>query len=81
MAQVAGIYEAVWRPEEVGYTKAAQLIGPLTAGIARLEADPENFEVFNPPNGWGSYRNFVPWLKQYLAACEEYPEADIEASR
>ena len=31
MAREAGIYEACWRPEEIGITKAAQLIEPHKA--------------------------------------------------
>ncbi len=32
-------------------------------------------------NGWGTYKNFVPWVAKYLAACEEYPDADVSVSR
>lgn len=78
MADAAGIYEAVWRPKEIGITKAAQLIDPLTAGLALLKADPAKFEAFNAPNGWGLYEHFVPWVESYLRACEKNPEAAVE---
>lgn len=81
MAREAGIYEVVWRPEEVGVTHARQLIEPLRGGIARLKADPAHFEQFNSSNGWGLYINFVPWLEQYLAACEANPDAEVSVSR
>ena len=81
MAAEAGIYEHLWRPEEIGITKAAQLIEPLRKGVALMKADPERFQKHNPKNGWGSYDIFVPWIEKYLAACEEYPEADVSASR
>lgn len=35
----------------------------------------------NSPNGWGTYKYFVPWLEKYLAACKEYPDAVVEVSR
>lgn len=81
MAREAGIYEHCWRPEEIGIKVAAQLIGPLQAAIAAMEADPARFEKHNAPNGWGLYEHFVPWLKKYLAACEEFPDAEVHVSR
>ena len=82
MAEAAGIYNHVWRPEELPEIKtAADLIEPLRAGILRMEADPQKFIALNPANGWGSYETFLPWLKRYLAACMEYPKATIDASR
>lgn len=81
MAKAAGIYEAVWRPDEHGLTTAAQLIPILEEGIARLEAEPEKYCALNPSNGWGSYDDFLPWLKQYRDACKQNPGATVEVSR
>lgn len=81
MADEAGIYQALWRPEEIGITKAAQLIAPLFAGLELLRADPPRFEKLNPENGWGDYRGFVVFVEKYLDACREYPEAIVRASR
>lgn len=77
MARAAGIYEALWRPETIGITKAAQLIIPLTEGLARLKADPAEYEAHNAPNGWGMYEHFVPFVERYLAACVANPDADV----
>jgi len=81
MADAAGIYEALWRPEEKGYTKAHQLINPLTEGLAKLKADPAHYEKFNSPNGWGMYEHFVPFVEKYLDACKANPNALITVSR
>lgn len=81
MANAADIYEALWCPEDVGFTKAKQLIEPLTKGLELMRSDPAKFKAFNSPNGWGLYENFVPWVARYLRACEEYPEARISVSR
>lgn len=81
MATEAGIYKHLWRPEEIGVTKAAQLIGPLTAGVALMRSDPERFKAFDAPNGWGTYEHFLPWVDEYLAACVENPDADVNVSR
>ena len=40
MADKAGIYGPVWRPEEVGIVVASQLIEPLRKGIDTAMADP-----------------------------------------
>lgn len=79
MADDAGIYKQLWHPEEVGATKAAQLIGPLRTGLALLLSDEERFEKFNPENGWGDYHGLLVFVSEYLAACEEHPDADVSA--
>lgn len=81
MADAAGIYNELWRPEEIGITKASQLIEPLRAGLERLRADPNKFEQYNASNGWGLYEHFVQWVQKYLIACEEHPDANVSVSR
>lgn len=81
MADAAGIYEALWRPEEIGITEAHQLIEPLTKAVADMKANPEKYKEFNATNGWGTYEQFIPWIEQYLTACIEYPNSIVEVSR
>lgn len=81
MAGEAGIYEALWRPEEIGITKASQLIDPLTNGLDLLRSDPQRFKRHNPPNKWGDYDGLVDFVCEYLKACRAHPEADVSVSR
>ena len=81
MADAAGIYEILWRPEEVAIVRALDLIEKLEAGIAAMKADPAKFKAFNPKNGWGDYDGFVRWCEEYLAACRNFPWAKVRASR
>lgn len=81
MAEAAGIYKCLWRPEEIGIRYASQLIEPLEAGINQLNADPDKFKAFNASNGWGTYDNFLPWCKKYLEACQSYPKALVYVCR
>lgn len=81
MAIAAGIYHQLWRPDEIGITKASQLIEPLRKGLETLKSDPSKFEAFNAPNGWGTYEQFVPWVENYLQKCEKYPDADVSVCR
>jgi hypothetical protein len=80
MANEAGVYGVVWRPEENGITKATQLIEPLAQAFMVMTEDPARFQQYNAANGWGLYEHFVPWLGKYLAACKEHPDADVRAS-
>ena len=81
MADAAGIYKALWRPEEIGITKASQLVKPLTDGVHTLVEQPTHFKQFNSMNGWGMYEHFVPFVAEYLEACRNNPDADIRVSR
>ena len=81
MAEAAGIYKHLWRPEELGISRAAELIVPLAAGLALLEAEPERFRKFDAENGWGKYENFVPFVRDCLKACIDHPNATVSASR
>lgn len=81
MAREAGIYKAVWRPEEIGIEYASQLISTLSAGISKMRANPSKFRALDSPNGWGLYDNFVPWLERYLQACMDHPNAKVETDR
>lgn len=77
MADEAGVYKHLWRPEEVGISRASQLIEPLTKAIELMKAEPDRFKRLDAPNRWGTYDDFVPWLERYLNACIEYPNADV----
>jgi hypothetical protein len=80
MASEAGIYEACWHPDKIGITKAGQIIPILEKGIADMEARRNHYEQFNAKNGWGLYKHFMPWLRDYLDACRNNPEADVRTS-
>jgi hypothetical protein len=81
MARAAGVYEAMWRPDEKGWATAADITPALTEGLQRLTETPLAFESLNPPNGWGSYDGFVCAVRSYLTACQLHPSAVIELSR
>lgn len=81
MASEAGLYDELWRPNEVGITTARQLIEPLAKGFALLTSDPARFEKFNAENGWGLHKNFVPFVGNYLKACVDNPDAIVSVWR
>jgi len=81
MAAKAGIYKHLWRPDEIGIVKAKKLISPLKDGLNRMKKNPSFYRQFEPENKWGTYENFIPWIEEYLKACETYPDALISVSR
>lgn len=81
MAAEAGIYVALWRPEDIPASTAGQLVPLLRDGLATLLREPERFTALNPENGWGSYEGLVRVATEYLAACEANPDAEVSVSR
>lgn len=81
MAKEAGVYQHLWHPEDIGVSIAEQLIGPLEGAIKKMKAHPEYFKSFDSLNGWGTYRDFLPWLEEVLDDCRHYPKALISVSR
>jgi hypothetical protein len=81
MAGTAGIYEALWRPEEIGITTAHQLIEPISKGIAFLAMHRHLCEQDNPPNGWGNWQGLYDFCCDYLKACTAHPLAAVRVSR
>lgn len=81
MAEEAGIYKHLWRPDEIGVTAASELIEPLRAGLHQLVERPSHFKQFDSPNGWGLYIHFVPFVSRYFEACVNNPSALVRVSR
>lgn len=81
MAAAAGIYEHVWRPDECGVLAACDIIQPLRNAIEWMENNGDLCKEHDAPNGWGTYEQFLPWIRKYLSACEKHPQARVEVSR
>ena len=81
MAEKAGIYKALWRPEELKANRAEQIIPLLKMGLRELLNNPEEFKKLDSKNGWGTYEPFVGFVTKYLEACEANPTAIINVSR
>ena len=80
MADRAGIYEALWHPEQIKATKASDIIDIVDEGLQKMRVDPQYYKRFDSPNGWGIYDHFIPWIEKYLQALKENPDALIEVS-
>lgn len=80
MAVAGGFYKVLWGHDE-NIKSAKDLIEPLEKGLKEMKEKPDHFKQFNSKNGWGLYKNFVPWLEKLINACKEYPKANIYISR
>ena len=81
MAEKAGIYKIIWRPEESGIKIAADLIQPLEKAIQEIVNNRAAYEELNPENGWGSYESFINFVINLANACKRNPLASVTASR
>lgn len=81
MADAAGIYEALWRPEEIFCDTTKQILPILKEGYSKLLADPDFYKQFEPENKWGTYDGLVKKVKEVIIACEQYPSAKIRTDR
>ena len=81
MAEAAGIYYALWRPEEIGATQSKDIIEIVKEGLLKMVCAPTEYKQYDSPSGWGIYDHFVPFVSKYLEACIKHPNATIEVSR
>lgn len=81
MAEEAGCYQAMWRPDDAGIQSAHELVPILSESLGKLTSNPGHFTALNPENGWGSYEILVEFVRDYLRACREYPEAHVDVWR
>lgn len=81
MADKAGIYNVLWRPEEIGVLYAKDMVPILEEGLSKLKSNPEKFKKYNPENGWGSYDGLISFSERVLKFCIEHPNMKVSAYR
>ncbi len=81
MAREADIYFALWKPEEIQAKEGKDIISILERGLVTLKGAPSYFSQFDSSNGYGVYRDFIPFVEEVLEGCKKYPNATISVSR
>lgn len=81
MAEAAGVYKVLWRPEENGFKTGKDCIEVLSKGLIELLTHKDRYEAMDSPNGWGLYKDFIPFVQDVLVACAEFPDARVHACR
>jgi hypothetical protein len=81
MADAAGIYKALWRPEEIDAVYAKDISAIVDEGLIKLVLNPTEYRKYDSPNGWGMYDHFVPFVMAYAEALRNNPDAVIRVGR
>lgn len=81
MALKAGIYYALWKPEEIHKYQAKDILPILKNGYELLTKYPDFYKKYNSPNGFGVYEDFLKFVNEVIKACENDPDAYIDISR
>ena len=79
MADAAGFYKQLWHLE--GITKCEDLLPHIEQGIVELESNPTKYKQFSAKNNWGTYEQFIPWLKNLAEKLKIEPKAELFVSR
>lgn len=78
MSFEAGLYDAIYHPENLsGFPLAKHILPYLEGGLKSLLADPDYFKRYDSPNGWGTYGNLLAMVEKYITACKQYPHGTI----
>lgn len=82
MASAAGLYYAIWRPDEYQHgCRARNLIPDVEEGLKWLHENEDEARKHEPKNKWGSYDGLIDFVQDYLSALHRFPDADVEVSR
>ena len=59
-----------------------ELIIPIIEkGLKKLKENPEYYKKYDSPNDWGTYKDFVKFLEEYLTALKKYPKSIVITDR
>lgn len=81
IADKVGVYDHIWRADEVGIKYAKDNIQNLRVAMSRFYLEYDELLRLNPSNGWGTLDGLIEFTKAYLEACIEYPDAEIKTDR
>jgi hypothetical protein len=78
--------ESMWRAAGTDLAshegrRADAVTEELSQAIKELVAHPDRYEPMNSPNGWGTYRDLLPKLRELLAAYRAHPLATVRIWR
>lgn len=82
------LYQLLWRPEETDLVPdghpTQRYLDCLGIALEKLKADKDRLLVYNPSNGWGTYRDLLNFTADFLDALKRVlvlSDCTIEASR
>jgi hypothetical protein len=81
MADAAGLYQCLWRPNENDIFIAEDIIPHLEKALPILLQFPDKFIALQPTNGWGTYEQLVEVVQGYLSKCIHHSQSIISVCR
>ena len=73
----ADVYRILWHGDGL---IAGEQVAALEAALALMVQSPVIFEPLSAPNGWGTYKQAVPWLREVIQAFKAHPTATLRCS-
>lgn len=67
--------------EDNSVTYAKEIIPIIEKGLLDMVLRPAYYKQFDSPNGWGTYKHFVPFISEYLEALKHNPDAIVKTDR
>lgn len=78
MWKKAGVYDSLYSSDK---KTAKEVLPILKKGLIKMIDNPEKYKQFNSPNGWGTYKDALPWLMELIVEFEKNPDGVIEISK
>jgi hypothetical protein len=78
MWRLIGVYDALYMSDG---QLSGDHVGALEVGVDFMLDRPDECKKHDAPNGWGTYKDAVPWLRDVLDAFRRYPKATIRVSK
>lgn len=78
MWRLAGVCDALYEHHD---GKAKDIAETIEKGVEFMHTHPDECRALDASNGWGTYKDALPWLERVAAACRRYPNATIWVSR
>lgn len=79
MAMFAGLYTALWHPDELGIETAQELVPYLMSGYVFLKKCPNRCKELEPLNKCCKYEDLLLFTADYIRACKEHPTSHVAA--
>ncbi len=75
------LYEAFWRPEEVGIYCGSDLLPHTQEALIYALDNEGDLRQYLPENGWGTYEDLIKAIREMGKHCMMFPHARLESDR
>lgn len=81
-AEALGIYQILWRSQEVAGGVTGRSLGKACAlALIELLDNGDAYTQYDDPKGWGTTKDFTAFIGRVLQACAKYPNDKVVSDR